>query len=149
MKGSVVNLSWSLSDMKYRRTRLLYSKPMNWMIWGVNEKFQWVLRRLPFEVFIYVVRSLGAPSGLALYGTALEPIELAEKYWPQGEGWKAFCMEVKAAALGVLENPESPEHWKLISQDELRKRGIKILPGPQKLIEADAATLKTLLSVAT
>jgi len=36
LKGTPTNLSWSLIDMKNKKTPLLRDKPDNWMIWGVN-----------------------------------------------------------------------------------------------------------------
>jgi hypothetical protein len=46
LKGSPENLSWSLQDMKSRKSGLLKGKPENWMVWGVNEKFKWILQQL-------------------------------------------------------------------------------------------------------
>lgn len=147
LKGSAVNLSWSLFDMKYRQTKALLGKPSNWMVWGVNERFKWVIASFPFEAFIYVVSSPEAPSGLALYGTALEPVELPEKYWPRGEKWKTFFMKIEAAAPGVLEEPEFPARWRLVPRDEMKKKGVFIMPGPQKLDAVTAAALKELFYV--
>ncbi|MEM4677403.1 MAG: hypothetical protein QXY55_05900, partial [Candidatus Korarchaeota archaeon] len=140
-------MSWSLVDMKYRRTNVLSSKPGSWMVWGVNERFKWLLDKLPFGVFIYVAASPGAGSGLALYGTALEPVELAEAYWPRGGGWRAFYLEVELAAPGVLDSPEDPARWRLVSRDALERLGVRVLPGPQRLGGEVVGALKGLLPV--
>lgn len=119
------------------------------MLWGINERFKWVLNRLHFEVFIYAKASLRSASGLALHGLTLEPVELAGRYWPESEAWRAFYVEVRAAAPGVLEEPENYEHWRLVPLDKMKKKGIKVLPGPQRLKEAEIAALKLLLEVTT
>jgi len=36
LKGTPTNLSWSLIDMKNKKTPLLRDKPDNWMIQSVN-----------------------------------------------------------------------------------------------------------------
>ena len=132
--------------MKYRKSRLLKGKPKNWMVWGVNERFNWVLERLPGStVFLYVTKGAGVAGGLALYGTAHEVFNLEEPYWPEGEWRKAFYLEISAAVPGVLEEPGSPTAWKLVSREKLAKVGVKILPGPQKLGEREAELLKQLL----
>ncbi|MEM1632482.1 MAG: hypothetical protein QXX83_10170 [Thermofilum sp.] len=140
-------MSWSLVDMKYRRTSVLWGRPSSWMVWGVNERFKWLLNRLPFGVFIYVAASPSGGSGLALCGTALEPVELAEAYWPQGGGWKAFYLEVELAAPGVLDEPENPARWRLVPRDALERLGVRVLPGPQKLSGEVVDALKGLLPV--
>jgi len=84
LKGSPENLSWSLQDMKSRRSGLLKGKPENWMLWGVNERFRWVLQRLEgSEVFVYA-RGVGVEGGLALYSVARGVAELSGRYWPWG-----------------------------------------------------------------
>jgi hypothetical protein len=139
LKGTPTNLSWSLIDMKNKKTPLLRGKPDNWMIWGVNQRFTWVTKQLENgEIFIYVIKSEATPGGLAIYGIAREILQLTEKYWPQGEKWTPFLLEIKAAAPGILEHPEDPKQWKLIPKAKLQEKGIKILPGPQKLKEQQA-----------
>lgn len=148
-KGSPENLSWSIVDMKRHVSKNLQGKPLNWMIWGVNERFKWVLKRLEgCEVFVYVTRGPSTEGGLALYGVARGAATLSEKYWPQGEGWAAFYLEVKGAAPGVLEYPEDPKQWKLVPRERLREAGIPLLPGPQKLkLEQAEALRRTLISL--
>lgn len=132
--------------MKYRKTRLLENKPKNWMLWGINERFKWVLRELPNStVFLYVTRKRGVGGGLALYGTVHEIVEIKERYWPEGVWRKAFYLEIRSAAPEVLEKPESPSTWKLVSRKKLAEIGIRILPGPQKIREKEAEKLKLLL----
>lgn len=134
--------------MKYRKTKWLSGKPSDMMIWGVNKKFKWLLNKLPFEAFIYITATAERRSGIVLYGVAVETIDISEKYWPQGESWAAFYVEVKAAAPGVLEVPESPLHWQPIDRGEvLEKAGIRILPGPQRLDEKSVAALKALIQM--
>jgi len=146
LKGSPENLSWSLRDMKGRRSELLKGKPESWMVWGVSERFEWVLQRLEGrEVFVYATRGAGIEGGLALYGIARGRAELGGKYWPQGERWLAFYLEVKKAAPGVLEYPENPKAWNLVPREKLVKSGIPVLPGPQKLKLEQAEKLKGLL----
>jgi len=146
LKGSPRNVSWSLADMVYRRTDLLRGKPERWMLWGVNERFQWVLKALPgSEVFLYVTKGAGTGGGLALCGTARELLELREPYWPEGTWTKAFYLEVEAVAPGVLESPEDPSSWRLVPMEELRKVGVRVLPGPQRLEEGQARALASML----
>jgi hypothetical protein len=52
-----------------------------------------------------------------------------------------FLLEIKAAAPGVLEHSEDPKQWKLIPKTTLEEKGIKILPGPQKLKPEQAKML--------
>jgi hypothetical protein len=86
-KGSPENLSWSLVDMKRHVSKNLQGKPHNWMIWGVNERFKWVLKWLEGgEVFVYVTRGPSTEGGLALYGVARGVAALSGKYWPQARG---------------------------------------------------------------
>ena len=85
LKGSPENLSWSLQDMKSGRSGLLEGKPENWMLWGVNERFRWVLQQLEgSEVFVYATKGYGIEGGLALYGVARGVAELSGRYWPWG-----------------------------------------------------------------
>jgi hypothetical protein len=116
---------------------------------GVNERFKWVLKQLEgCEVFVYVTRGPSTEGGLALYGVARGVAALSGKYWPQGEGWVAFYLEVRGAAPGVLENPEDPKQWKLVPRERLREAGIPVLPGPQKLkLEQAEALRRTLISL--
>jgi len=119
------------------------------MLWGVNPRFKWVLKQLPSStVFLYVTKGEGVSGGLALYGIAREVIDLEEPYWPEGAWEKAFYLEVKATAPGVLENPENPTSWRLISREKLKAKGIIVLPGPQKLEEEIAQLLKQMLEIA-
>jgi hypothetical protein len=149
-KGSFENLSWSIVDMKRRVSKALHGMPDNWMIWGVNERFKWVLKRLEEdEVFVYVTKGPSIDGGLALYGVAMGVATLSEKYWPKGEGWAAFYLEVKGAAPGVLEYPEDPKQWKLVPKEKLREAGIPLLPGPQKLKQERAEALKKTLKSLT
>ncbi len=132
--------------MKSKRSDLLKGKPENWMIWGVNEKFRWVLQQLESsEVFVYATRSAGLEGGLALYGVARGVAELSGKYWPQGGKWLAFYLEVRKAAPGVLEHPENPKAWKLVPREKLVETGVPVLPGPQKLKPEQAEVLRKLL----
>jgi hypothetical protein len=147
LKGTPTNLSWSLIDMKNKKTPLLRDKPDNWMIWGVNQRFTWITNQLENgEIFIYVTKSEAIQGGLAIYGIAREILQLTEKYWPQGEKWTPFLLEIKAAAPGVLEHPEDPKQWKLIPKTKLEEKSIKILPGPQKLKQEKARILTDILS---
>jgi hypothetical protein len=147
LKGTPTNLSWSLIDMKNKKTPLLRDKPDNWMIWGVNQRFTWITRQLEnSEIFIYVTISEATQGGLAIYGIAKETLHLTEKYWPQGEKWTPFFLEIKAAAPEVLEHPEDSKQWKLIPETKLEEKGVKILPEPQKLKPEQAKTLKEILS---
>jgi hypothetical protein len=149
LKGSPENLSWSLQDMRSRRSGLLKGKPESWMVWGVNGRLEWVLQRLEErEVFVYATRGAGIEGGLALYGVARGRVELSGRYWPQGEGWLAFYLEVKAAAPGVLEHPEDLKAWKLVPREKLVEAGVPVLPGPQKLKPEQAEKLKRLLEFA-
>jgi hypothetical protein len=146
LKGSPENLSWSLQDMKSRKSGLLKGKPVNWMVWGVNEKFKWILQQLEgSEVFVYATKGAGIEGGLALYGVARGVAELSGKYWPQGEKWLAFYLEVRKAAPGVLEHPENPKAWKLVPREKLAEAGVPVLPGPQKLKPEQAEILRKLL----
>ena len=146
LKGSPENLSWSLQDMKSRKSGLLKGKPENWMVWGVNEKFKWILQQLEgSEVFVYATKGAGIEGGLALYGVARGVAELSGKYWPQGEKWLAFYLEVRKAAPGVLEHPENPKAWKLAPREKLAEAGVPVLPGPQKLKPEQAEILRKLL----
>lgn len=146
LKGSPENLSWSLQDMKSKRSELLKPKPENWMVWGVNERFEWVLQRLEGrEVFVYATRGAEVEGGLALYGVARGVAEFSGKYWPQGEKWLAFYLEVRRAAPGVLEHPEDPRTWKLVPREKLVEAGVPVLPGPQRLKPEQAEALKKLL----
>ena len=146
LKGSPENLSWSLQDMKSRKSGLLKGKPENWMVWGVNEKFKWILQQLEgSEVFVYATKGAGIEGGLALYGVARGVAELSGKYWPQGEKWLAFYLEVRKAAPGVLEHPENPKAWKLVPREKLAEAGVPVLPGPQKLKPEQAEILRKLL----
>ncbi|MCC6065502.1 MAG: AAA family ATPase [Thermofilum sp.] len=151
LKASPENLAWSLTDMKRKdeaRSEALRGKPANWMIWGVNERARWVLEQIEGrQVFIYVTKDAekGVEGGLALYGVARGKVALAEKYWPRGEGWLPFYLEVVAAALGVLEKSEDPRAWKLIPREELLRAEVRVLPGPQKLKPEQAQALKELL----
>jgi MoxR-like ATPase len=152
LKASRENLSWSLIDMKERLSDALRRKPENWMIWGVNKQHQWVLEQLggsgeELEFFIYVVQKTEMKGGLALYGIARERIELNGRYWPVGEGWLPFYLEVKGTAPGVLENPENPRAWNLIPLEELRKVGVEIRQGPQKINQQQAQKLRNLLQI--
>jgi hypothetical protein len=143
LKGTPTNLSWSLIDMKNKKTPLLRDKPDNWMIWGINQRFTWITNQLQnSEIFIYVIKSEATPGGLAIYGIAREILQLTEKYWPQGEKWVPFLLEIKAAAPGVLEHPEDPKQWKLIPKAKLQEKGIKIMRGPQKLKPEQAKMLR-------
>jgi hypothetical protein len=146
LKGSPENLTWSLQDMKSRKSGLLKGKPENWMVWGVNEKFKWILQQLEgSEVFVYATKGAGIEGGLALYGVARGVAELSGKYWPQGEKWLAFYLEVRKAAPGVLEHPENPKAWKLVPREKLAEAGVPVLPGPQKLKPEQAEILRKLL----
>jgi len=146
-KGSFENFSWSIVDMKRHVSKALHGKPDNWMIWGVNERFKWILKRLEGdEVFVYVTKGSDIDGGLALYGVARGAATLSEKYWPKGEGWAAFYLKVKGAAPGVLEYPEDPKQWKLVPKGKLREAGIPLLPGPQKLKPEQAMVLKKMLT---
>jgi hypothetical protein len=146
LKGSPENLTWSLQDMKSRKSGLLKGKPVNWMVWGVNEKFKWILQQLEgSEVFVYATKGAGIEGGLALYGVARGVAELSGKYWPQGEKWLAFYLEVRKAAPGVLEHPENPKAWKLVPREKLAEAGVPVLPGPQKLKPEQAEILRKLL----
>ena len=146
LKGSPENLSWSLRDMRGRSSGALLGKPERWMVWGVNERFGWVLERLEgCEVFVYVTRSAGAGGGLALYGVARGRAELHERYWPRGERWQPFYLEVLLAAPGVLESPEDPGAWRLVPREKMQEAGVPVLPGPQKLKPEQAEALKKLL----
>ena len=146
LKGSPENLSWSLQDMRGRRSGLLKGKPESWMVWGVSGRFEWVLQRLEGrEVFVYATRGAGVEGGLALYGIARGRAELSGRYWPQGEGWLAFYLEVRKAAPGILEHPEDPRDWKLVPREKLVEAGVPVLPGPQKLKPEQAEKLKKLL----
>jgi len=146
LKGSPENLSWSLRDMRERGSEVLRGRPAGWMVWGVSERFQWVLERLEgSEVYVYATRGAGVEGGLALYGTAVGRAELSGRYWPRGEKWLAFYLEVKAAAPGVLENPENPRAWRLVPRERLVEAGVPVLPGPQKLKPEQAQALKKLL----
>jgi hypothetical protein len=150
LKGSPRNVSWSVADMVQRKSKLLAGKPRGWMVWGVNERFTWVLDQLPGStVFLYVTRRAGTEGGLALYGAAHEVFELKEPYWPEGSWVRAFYLEVRAAAPGVLENPENPAAWRLVPRERLAEAGVKLLPGPQKLKEEQARSLARLLEEAT
>ena len=143
LKGSPENLSWSLRDMRERRSDLLRGKPESWMVWGVNERFRWVLQQLEgSEVFIYVTRGAGIEGGLALYGVAQGVTELSGKYWPLGERWLAFYLEVRKAAPGVLEHSEDPKAWNLVPREKLAEAGVPVLPGPQKLKPEQAKKLR-------
>jgi len=85
LKGSPRNVSWSVSDMVSGRSGLLKGRGSGWMLWGVGERFRWVLDALPgSRVFIYVTRGQGTRGGLALYGVAGETFELEQPYWPAG-----------------------------------------------------------------
>jgi hypothetical protein len=129
--------------MKNKKTPLLRDKPDNWMIWGINQRFTWITNQLQnSEIFIYVIKSEATPGGLAIYGIAREILQLTEKYWPQGEKWVPFLLEIKAAAPGVLEHPEDPKQWKLIPKAKLQEKGIKIMRGPQKLKPEQAKMLR-------
>ncbi|RLE84595.1 MAG: hypothetical protein DRJ41_02860 [Thermoprotei archaeon] len=145
LKGSPNNVSWSLTDMKYKRSELLKGKPDKWMLWGIRERFKWILNDLPGSlVFLYVTKGEEISGGLALYGVAHEVIELKKKYWPQGVWRRGFYLELKGAVKGIIENPENPTEWRLILREKLRKLGIAILPGPQKISEDKANILKEL-----
>ena len=127
LKGSPENLSWSLRDMRERGSDLLRGKPESWMVWGVSERFEWVLQRLEGrEVFVYVTRGAGIEGGLALYGVAQGVTELSGKYWPQGEGRLALYLEVIEAAPGVLEHPEDPKAWKLVPIEKLGETDMEV-----------------------
>ncbi|WP_288007908.1 hypothetical protein [Thermofilum sp.] len=146
LKATPTNLSWSLIEMKNQKNPLLKGKPSNWMIWGVNQRFAWIIKQLEnSEVFVYVTKSEATQGGLAIYGIAREILQLAEKYWPQGEKWTPFLLEIKAAAPGVIEHPEDPKQWKLIPKTTLEEKGIKILPGPQKLKPELSKILKEIM----
>jgi hypothetical protein len=148
LKGTPTNLSWSLIDMKNKKTPLLRDKPDNWMIWGVNQRFAWIIKQLEnSEIFIYVTKSEVTPGGLAIYGIAKETLHLAEKYWPQGEKWTPFLLEIKAAAPGILEHPEDPKYWKLLPKAKLEEEGIRVLPGPQKIRKPSSKILEMLIPV--
>jgi len=141
LKGGPRNVSWSVADMVFGRSGLLKGRGSGWMLWGVGERFRWVLNTLPGSgVFIYVTRGQGTRGGLALYGFAGEAFELKQPYWPEGSWPKAFHLNVELAAPGVLEKPEEPQSWRLTPREELAKLGVRVLPGPQKL-SSDSATL--------
>jgi len=146
LKGSPRNVSWSVADMVFGRSGLLKGRGPGWMLWGVGERFRWVLDALPgSRVFIYVTRGQGIRGGLALYGLAGEVFELKQPYWPEGSWPRAFHLKVELAAPGVLENPKEPQSWRLTPMEELAKLGVRVLPGPQKLRESEAQALAKLI----
>ena len=146
LKGSPRNVSWSLVDMMRQRTLLLKSKPRNWMLWGVNPRFKWVLRELPGStIILYVTKSEGVRGGLVLYGTAREPLDLNEPYWPEGTWTKAFYLEIKGIVPSALEEPENPAAWELVPRERIAEAGVMVLPGPQRLSAKQGEALKSLI----
>ena len=82
LKGSPENLSWSLQDMRSRRSGLLKGKPESWMVWGV------LVRTVLVWHQTWSVNSLSHLFGYRTYVTG----ENSRNNWlvaliAAGEGW--------------------------------------------------------------
>ena len=84
-------------------------------------------------MLLYLSRSEYDPGDVALFGTLEMPVELRERYWPEGEWPILLPIRVVKFARGVLENPDNPRRWKLVTREVLAQLGVKVLPGPQKI----------------
>jgi len=130
LKGGVVNFLHSLRDYVERRS-LAARFPPGVFLWGARSRSSLYVEGV--KVLLYLSKSEYGPGGVALFGTLERPVELRERYWPEGEWLILLPIRVVNFARGVLENLDNPRAWKLVTREVLAQLGVKVLPGPQKI----------------
>ncbi len=131
LKGSLANFRHSLKDFLERGSDLIKRYPPGTFLWG----FKRVDARVKsgIDVFIYVTRNEYNEGGIALYGTLKEVAKASVRYWPEGEWAYLAPIAVKATAPGVVDHPDDPSKWRVVTRAELRELGVTVLPGVQNI----------------
>jgi len=130
LKGGLGNFFHSLRDY-LRREPLAAKHPRGVFLWGARTR--WSEYKEGARALLYITKNEYNGGGVALYGVLMEPEFLEERYWP--EGLYPILLPIKAVkfARGVLERPDDPSRWKLVEYATLKRFGVVLRPGPQKV----------------
>jgi len=130
LKGGLGNFLHSLDD--YLRRRSLAAKyPRGVFLWGAWRRSS--LYEEGAKALLYISRNEYNGGGVALYGVLMEPEFLEERYWPEGDYPILLPIKTIKFARGVLENPDDPSRWKLVEYATLKRLGVILRPGPQRV----------------
>jgi len=81
-------------------------------------------------VLLYISRNKYNEGGIALYGVLMELEFLEERYWP--EGLYPILLSIKVVKF-ALEHPGDPSWWKFVEYATLKRLGVVLRPGPQRV----------------